>query len=67
MHLRLAATFIASAASFLPATSASLLRGVGKEFDLGDTLETTEDTPGTFLKVSECDTILLIDMSAQLQ
>lgn len=58
MQLRKATTFIASTALFLPLNSnASLLRGDDREVDRGDTLEITEDRPGTFLKVSESDIV----------
>ena len=58
MQLRKATTFIASIAIFLPLNSnASLLRGDDREVDRGDTLEITEDRPGTFLKVSESDIV----------
>ncbi len=60
MQLHQAATLIASTVFFLPTNNvnvnvnASLLRGIeidGK-FEFGDTIEITEDRPGTFLIVS---------------
>ena len=61
MQLCQEATFIASTAFFLPNVNASLLRGVDGEFAIGDILEVTEDRPGTFVRVSESDTVLLFD------
>ena len=58
MQLRQVAALTASTAFFFfPANvKASLLRGVDGEFEIGDTLEITEDRPGTFVRVSESDT-----------